>query len=64
MQSQGLGVDQAYALVNRLIDQQAAMLAANDLFRMSAILFLLLIPVIWLARPARSAAPVDAGGAH
>ncbi|MEO8160637.1 MAG: MFS transporter, partial [Arenimonas sp.] len=64
LQAQGLGTDQAYAVINRLIDQQSAMLGANDLFRVSAILYLVLIPVIWLARPMRSAAPVDAGGAH
>jgi DHA2 family multidrug resistance protein len=64
MQAQGFSTEQAYAVINRLIDQQAAMLGANDLFRVSAILFLLLIPVIWLARPVRSSAPVDAGGAH
>jgi MFS transporter, DHA2 family, multidrug resistance protein len=64
MQAQGLSLDQAYFLINRTIDQQAAMLGANDLFRMSAILFLLLIPVIWLARPARQSGPVDASSAH
>jgi DHA2 family multidrug resistance protein len=64
LQANGLSSEQAYGVVNRLIDQQSAMLGANDLFRISAILFLLLIPVIWLARPVRAAAPVDAGGAH
>ena len=64
LQSQGFSLDQAWAVINRLIDQQSAMLGANDLFRISAILYLLLIPVIWLARPVRSSAPVDAGGAH
>ena len=66
MQANGLAPDQALLVVNRLIDQQSAMLGANDLFRASAILFLLLIPVIWLARPVRSAkpAPADASAAH
>ena len=66
MQANGLGHDQALFVVNRLIDQQSAMLGADDLFRASAILFLLLIPVIWLARPMRSAkpAPADASAAH
>jgi DHA2 family multidrug resistance protein len=64
LQAQGLSSDQAYAVINRLIDQQSAMLGANDLFWISAILFLALIPVIWLARPVRSAVPVDTGGAH
>jgi len=30
----------------------------------SALLFLLLIGVVWLARPVKASAPVDAGGAH
>ena len=66
MQASGLTSEQALSVVNRLIDQQSAMLGANDLFRASAILFLLLIPVIWLARPVRSAkpAPVEASAAH
>jgi DHA2 family multidrug resistance protein len=67
LQSQGLGLDQAYAVINRMIDQQAAMLGANDLFRVSAILYILLIPVIWLARPVRAPAAAGAaagGGAH
>lgn len=56
--------DQALAVVHRLVDQQAAMLGANDEFRISALLFLLLIPVTWLARPVRTAARVHSGGAH
>jgi MFS transporter, DHA2 family, multidrug resistance protein len=64
LQAQGFSLDQAYSIINRLIDQQSAMLGANDLFRLSAILFLLLIPVIWLARPAKLSTPVDASSAH
>ncbi len=66
MQAQGLGDQQSLAIINRLIDQQSAMLGANDLFRVSAWLFLLLIPVIWLARPVRAtkAAAPDASAAH
>ena len=30
----------------------------------SALLFLLMIGLVWLARPVKSGAPVDAGGAH
>ncbi|HMB57053.1 MAG TPA: DHA2 family efflux MFS transporter permease subunit, partial [Arenimonas sp.] len=64
LQAQGFSNDQALATINRLIDQQAAMLSADDIFRASALLFLLLIPVVWLARPIRTGAPVDVGGAH
>jgi DHA2 family multidrug resistance protein len=66
MQAQGLGYEQSLAVINRLIDQQAAVLGANDLFRASAWLFLLLIPVIWLARPVRAGKPAaaEASAAH
>jgi DHA2 family multidrug resistance protein len=51
MNSAGLTPEQALAQVNRLIDQQAYMLAVNDVFSVSAMIFLLLIPVVWLSRP-------------
>jgi DHA2 family multidrug resistance protein len=61
----GFSPDQALATVNRLIDQQAFMLASSDLFYASAGLFLLLIPFVWLARPAKGGAGADAAaGAH
>ena len=56
----GLSPEQALAQVNRLVDQQAFMLAANDVFYASALIFLLLIPFVWLARPLRGGA--GAGG--
>ena len=42
------------------------MLAANDIFYISALLFLLLIPLIWLTQPPQaSAGSADAAaGAH
>jgi len=57
-------VDAAHAALGRMVDGQAAMLAANDVFYASAILFLLLIAVIWLARPVKGAAGPVAAGAH
>jgi DHA2 family multidrug resistance protein len=40
-------------------------LSANDIFYASALLFLLLIAVIWLARPAKAGdAAAAASGAH
>ena len=66
MQASGLTAEQSYAMLNRLVDQQAFMLSANDVFYASAVLFLLLIAVVWLARPVRGAAPGKeaAAGAH
>ncbi len=61
----GLSPEQAGALINRLVDQQAYTMAATDLFRISALLFLGLIAAVWLTRPQRGpAAGPDAGGAH
>ena len=61
----GMTSEQALATVNRLIDQQAFMLAANDVFRASAVIFLLLIPFVWLSRPQRMVDGAAAGaGAH
>jgi MFS transporter, DHA2 family, multidrug resistance protein len=58
--------EQSYGVLNRLVDQQAFMLSANDVFYVSAWLFLALIAVVWFARPV-SAAPAAkdaAAGAH
>jgi MFS transporter, DHA2 family, multidrug resistance protein len=63
----GMGPDQALAQVNRMVDQQAFMLAANDVFFASAILFLALVPLVWLAHPQRApggGASDAAAGAH
>jgi len=60
----GLTPEQGLAQLNRLVDQQAFMLGADDVFYASALLFLLLIGVVWLARPAGGGAVADAGAAH
>jgi DHA2 family multidrug resistance protein len=52
-----LGPGQGAAVLNRLIDQQAFKLAANDVMATCAELFR-------LARPERARASVDSGGAH
>ncbi len=64
--SAGLTPEQALAQVNRLVDQQAFMLAANDIFWVSSLMFLALIPLIWVTHPARGGAgsAEAAGGAH
>jgi DHA2 family multidrug resistance protein len=64
--SAGFSVEQALGQINRLIDQQAFMLASSDVFYGSAILFMFLIPLVWLSRPARSEHGTSdaAAGAH
>jgi DHA2 family multidrug resistance protein len=54
LHSGGLGTDQSYALLNRLVDQQAFMLSANDIFYVSGLLFLGLIGLVWFARPQKA----------
>ncbi|WP_457279047.1 DHA2 family efflux MFS transporter permease subunit [Polaromonas sp. P5_D5] len=62
----GLTPDQALGTINRLVDQQAYMLAANDVFYVSALIFLLLIPLVFLTRHTKAGAgSADAAaGAH
>ena len=60
----GMSPQQIAAQVNRLIDQQAYMLSANDVFVVSAWLFVLLIGLVWLARPLSGHGPADPGAAH
>jgi DHA2 family multidrug resistance protein len=66
LQANGFGAAQSYGILNRLVDGQAFMLSANDIFYASAVLFLALVLVIWFARPARGAGAGSsaAAGAH
>jgi DHA2 family multidrug resistance protein len=65
MQASGMTPEQTAAAVNRMIDQQAFMMSANDIFYVSAVLFLLLIGVVWLTKPARGGgSDAAAAGAH
>jgi DHA2 family multidrug resistance protein len=67
LQANGLPPQQQLGVLNRLVDQQAFMLSADDLFHVSAVLFLVLIFVVWQARPEKAggaAGSEAAGGAH
>jgi len=67
LQASGVGSEQARGLLNQMIDQQAYTFAALDVFRISALLFVLLIGLVWLARPVRGQAQdggSSAAGAH
>ena len=63
MQSGGLTNAQSLERVNRIIDAQAFSMSANDVFFVSAILFVLLIGVIWLARPVKGGGAAGAATA-
>ena len=61
----GMGNAQSYELLNRLVDGQAFMLSADDIFYVSGIIFIALIGLVWLARPLRGPAGAAASsGAH
>jgi len=59
----GLDPAQSLATINRLVDQQAYAMAANDLFLLSSVLFVLLLVFVWMTKPMQGAAAA-AGGAH
>ncbi|CDW92867.1 MULTISPECIES: DHA2 family efflux MFS transporter permease subunit [unclassified Thiomonas] len=65
MQSQGFSYEQALGVINRLIDQQAYTLAVDDMFRLSAWLFVAMIALVWFIKPSKSSAGGEAAaGAH
>lgn len=64
LQDSGFSYQQALAVIDRLINQQAYTIAVDEMFRLSAWLFLGLILLVWLVKPARNKAAVDTGGAH
>ncbi|KVH81385.1 multidrug resistance protein B [Burkholderia ubonensis] len=57
----GLTQQQAHGLINNMATQQAAQLGVNDLFYISAAIFVLLIALIWITKPERAGG--DAGAA-
>ncbi len=59
----GFDAGQSLAMVNRLIDVQAYTMAVDDMFFISGLLFVVLLVLVWLTRPAKNVA-VDAGAAH
>ncbi len=62
----GFTPQQSLAMVDRLANQQAYMLAANDIFFASAIIFVAMVPLVFLTRTTRAKTAIaDAGsGAH
>jgi DHA2 family multidrug resistance protein len=65
LQHGGLSAQQAAGAINRTVDVESHLLAVNDVFWLSSLVFFALIGVVWLARRPRAvAAPGAAGGAH
>jgi DHA2 family multidrug resistance protein len=63
MMASGMSREQALGSIDRLVNQQAYTLAVTDIFYLSAVLFFVLVTVIWLARPT-AAANAGGVGAH
>ncbi|WP_242539933.1 DHA2 family efflux MFS transporter permease subunit [Trinickia mobilis] len=53
----------AHALFDFTVNTQAAMMGLDDIFFVSAVIFLLIIPLIWITRPGKGGGG-DASGAH
>ena len=64
LEAAGMSHEQALGVVNNLLTQQAFMLSTQDVFYASALLFLGLILLVWLARRPAGGGAADAGGAH
>ncbi len=66
LQQKGFSLEQSVAVINNIIDQQAFTISATDIFYASAILFLILMGLVWIARPKsnKSGAGDAAAGAH
>jgi DHA2 family multidrug resistance protein len=54
----------ALAVINQSITQQAYQIAFNELFYAIAIIFFLLIPIIWTTKPPFAPKGGDGGGGH
>jgi len=66
LSASGLNPEQVLAQINLMVNQQAFTLAADDIFYVSALMFLLLIPLVWVSRPKQvsQGADVAASAAH
>jgi DHA2 family multidrug resistance protein len=66
MQALGMSHEQALGMFDRLVTQQAATMGVNDLFYLSAGVFLVLIGLVWITKRQRASAGADAAasGAH
>ncbi len=53
LEARGLNAQQALAVVDRLVNQQAYTMSISDLFLASTFLFLAMVPLVWVAHRAR-----------
>lgn len=62
LEQAGVPPDHAFAATAQVIQAQASTMGANDVFHALALLFVAVIPVVWLARPPFRT--IGTGGAH
>ena len=60
----GGSMDQATAFFEQSLNAQAAMLGINDIFWLSSMIFIVIIPLIWLTKPGKGGGGGAAAGAH
>jgi hypothetical protein len=61
MMANGLSKEQALVAINSTISQQGFIIGSNEIFLAGSIIFISMIPIIWLARPPFSG---SGGGGH
>jgi len=59
----GMTLEQAQARFELTLNSQATMLGINDIFWISAVIFVAIIPLIWITRPASGGSSVAAAAA-
>jgi DHA2 family multidrug resistance protein len=64
LRAAGYTHEQALAQINRLVDQQAFTMAANDLFWLSSVTFVALVALVWASGRRPGPAVAVEGGAH
>jgi DHA2 family multidrug resistance protein len=60
----GLTLQQAQARFEATLNAQATMLGLNDIFWISAVIFIVIIPVIWVTKPVKSGTSASSLAAH
>jgi DHA2 family multidrug resistance protein len=59
-----MSVDQALAFAEKKMNAQAAMLGLNDMFWLSAVVFVAIVPLIWITHPEKQTASAANVSAH
>ncbi|RFU49430.1 DHA2 family efflux MFS transporter permease subunit [Paraburkholderia sp. DHOC27] len=60
----GGGNGKALAFFENSLNSQAAMLGLNDIFWLSAVIFVLIVPLIWVTKPEKGKVDPAAAGGH